>query len=589
MLRNKTKKLSTISLTLISLLALVGCDKDKVRLPKNYEEKIFDISKLNLNEDEQPVGYDYKQYYEALGSASDMYSKMLNKILLAVAKKAHLNDDLKIQNQPVYDFGQIDHPYTSVSDNYSTIKNDNVADKNVDARSKKAMADVAKGGSYSKENLFIEQKYAQYLKESYNYLNENTGVNKDYYINLNPGSETYNKLKVGKFVMPYYEYKDIFGQSPIEKSYQYYRTKETDDDYKINYLTTEYIYNKSYPSIGNSNARKVQIVSLTDRSDDPGAAKRLLNAYIDEYVKKGVKDDGFRILQRLWKGITSDAVTKINVAGRYDSAIILSSEEEQFLKDHNLMTDSDASTLTGKILKDKEKLDKGYDNQNDDYYDADFTLESEYTGSGAYSYEKGLRKSLDEIASKNLLTDGIYIQKDGISGIPDKLKDRVFSPKITNDQKKIENMKKDENLGKKTDDITLYQPDGYRYLTISDTLSGTNDEIIFYDADSKTYYLTRILDVVDTSALSKTNTSSIYNKEAGMKEQIAREVAYSLSTTGNYKNDSIVYWLSRVTFKYYDEDFLNYIKDNYKDVFKKDNPYKDEEKIALTDEDFADL
>ena len=70
-------------------------------------------------------------------------------------------------------------------------------------------------------------------------------------------------------------------------------------------------------------------------------------------------------------------------------------------------------------------------------------------------------------------------------------------------------------------------------------------------------------------------------QERAKKEQIAREVAYTMSTTGSYKTNSIVYWLSRTDIKYSDEDFLEYMKSNYKDVFKSDNPYASEDKIVL--------
>ena len=125
-------------------------------------------------------------------------------------------------------------------------------------------------------------------------------------------------------------------------------------------------------------------------------------------------------------------------------------------------------------------------------------------------------------------------------------------------------------------DISLYGKDGYRYLTVADSSTGTNDDIIYYDASSKTYYLTRLLDVVDTSSLALNSSTSVYDT-AEKKEQIAREIAYVMSTAGSYKTNSAVYWFSRTKFKYSDEDFLEYMKTTYKDVFKSDNPYTPKE------------
>ena len=402
-----------------------------------------------------------------------------------------------------------------------------------------------------------------YLNETYYYLNFNL-------------SEVSNQ---GKLLTPFLQYSDIFSNNA---NYQTYMQKELQDDMRINYLTAEYIYQKSYASIGNSNARKVQIIALTDRSDEPGAAKKLLNAYIQDYVKGDKKDKDFSVLSRLWKGITPDAANEI-ANSRYGSEIVLSADEEQWLREKDILPSdknqdaTSSGTLVGKVLADKKKLEAVRDN----FHQVDTSLESTYTGSYAYDYKTGVRKAIDDIATKNLVTEGIYLSSSGISSIPSDLSSRIFSPKISTEKSTIDLMKKDAAEGKDVRrDITVYGKDGYRYLTTSDTISGTNDNLFYYDASSKTYYLTRILDVVSASALSTTNTSSIYDT-AEKKEQIAREVAYTMSTTGSYKTNSIVYWLSRTDIKYSDEDFLEYMKSNYKDVFKSDNPYASEDKIVL--------
>ena len=73
------------------------------------------------------------------------------------------------------------------------------------------------------------------------------------------------------------------------------------------------------------------------------------------------------------------------------------------------------------------------------------------------------------------------------------------------------------------------------------------------------------------------------------KELLARQVAYSLAPTGDYKTNASVYWLRRIDIKYSDDDFLEYMKSNYKDLFKTESTVDKEEKIKLTEDDFKDV
>ena len=133
-------------------------------------------------------------------------------------------------------------------------------------------------------------------------------------------------------------------------------------------------------------------------------------------------------------------------------------------------------------------------------------------------------------------------------------------------------------------DITTYQKDGSRYLTTANTVASNADSIIYYDADSSTYYLTRVLDVITTDALGRTagtpNANSVYDT-AEKQEQIAREVAYKMSTTGTYANDSLIYWLRRTEIDYSDENFLTYMETNYQDLFRTESAYDGDPIITL--------
>lgn len=556
----KSKKLSA-TLAFLSLFVLASCDTEEVKLPKDYKEPVFSVTQ---DKDGNTLAEDKKRdYYDGVTTSDAVYERTVKDILLKLSEKAH-------EDKPVYNVvDDTSLKYSSVADHGDTSFPTASGNSNLESRAKDNMVSAASGSSYLKDNLFYETKYAKYLNENYYYLD----------IDSSKVSST------GKFLTPDLTYSDIYSSTTTaEDAYKKYREHELYDDMKVNYLTSEYIYNKSYASIGNTNARKVQIVSIVDRSDEPGDAKLLLDAYVKDYIlgKGGKhpellgKDPDFKVLSRLWKGITKKDAEALGLDSSRYGDVVLSDKEESWLEEYKFRTDSTSCTLLGKVTSDVEKIKRGQDNWK--LINSD--LESTYTGTYAHSLEEGVQNAIDDIAKRNLVTKGLYLKGTGISSLPQSLSDRLFSPRVSTSKNTVDNMKKKENIGT-SEDLTVYEPDGYRYLTVADTVSSDPiSKILYYDSSSKTYYITRVLDVVDTSALSKSNSDSIYTSDAA-KEQIAREVAYTMSTTGSYKSEASVYWLSRVDFSYSDKDFLEYMKTNYKDVFKTDNPYADEPKFKL--------
>ena len=274
-------------------------------------------------------------------------------------------------------------------------------------------------------------------------------------------------------------------------------------------------------------------------------------------------------------GVTVSEDGTIAEDGISATSPVIRKDEYEWLKSKNLDTEAN---LTGKLLDDQEKIAQAQDN----WHKIDSSLEDTYTGSHTYSLSEGFRNSLDDIATRNLVTDGLYLKSSGISSLPSGLTDRIFSTKVTSNKDDVKSMKDSVTAGKfsSKSDLTCYAPDGYRYMTVADTITSNDvDSILYYDASSKTYYITRILDVVDNNAING-GDSSIYDTKDKLN-QIKWEVAYALSTTGSYKTDSSVYWLSRMDWSFSDEAFLEYMKTNYKDIFKTENPYSDLAKFDL--------
>lgn len=607
----------------LSLLVLVGCDTTKNRYPSNYTDPFLGGEVTDKNNDKVPTALDtLKDYYSSLTNDDAVYEKLTKKLLTTLSSNVHDIDKEGADGKGSATYHVVNTDTNNVSVSYGETLPQFATDdvnENLEVSAKDSMFAVAKTGSYEKDNVFNEYKYAEFLRNGYYYLADDS----EYALNTNEDDLT----KV--LITPEMKYDDVYS-SVNEKAYAKYRTHELYDDEMINYLTAEYLYKKSYSSIGNSNARKVQVIAIADRSDEIGDAKQLIDAYVADYImgdKAGSSfvDKDFNTLTKLWKGLTVEALSYLYGSGeeiefaetatgytysldasltedekkdvkkffaRYlvtladDGSVVidplsqvLTLKDAKWLagenaKNVNIVNNRTSDTLIGKVMKDVKTLRSAEGPEN--WHKIDSSLESTYTGSYTHDVATGIRMAIDDIVTRSFVTEGTYLKGSGISAIPSAVSDRVFSPKISTAKADIDEMKAHPGLKK---DLTVFENDNHRYLTVADTLSTDDNNIVYYDASSKTYYITRLLDAVDTYALS--SSGSMYDTDE-KKKQVALEVAFAMATTGTYKSDSNIYWLSRLDWSFFDDAYLEYVKSNYKDIFKTESSYRDEAKIDLT-------
>lgn len=597
----KTKKFTLLSLLAFSVLALTGCDTEYNYYPEDYDDPLF--PEADKVDDETLFGNTNKDYYDSVLTSDTVYANTVTEILKDIAEVAHdYTEEHRGTNvSEVINDTALNVSYTSVMNTTDmTSYAEGEAKDNLRRRAEDSMVSNATNDSYVIDNEFYERKFTTYLESQME-------------ITLSDEQRQAIKEKGGQFILPDMTFDDIF----TEGVYDAYMEKNLYDDNLISYLTAEYIYTKNFNAIGNTNARKVQIAAITDRSDAPGSARNFLNAYLRDYVyTSGNVDEDFSTLSRLWKGITKGDIWRlVGVDVSYDADfsnydalpdgvlenspeavrfneylerygdLVLTKEDVLWLRNNGLISanGSTQNTLAGKVYSDQVKLENSLEN----YYTIDTDLESQYTGSNSYDYRTGVEMAYDDIAQRNFITDGVQLASDGLSGLPDTLKSRIFQTRYAYNKDDIEEMRAaglgegdyepNTNLGL---DITQYCADGNRYLTFPGTASDASS-LLYYDSSSTTYYLVRILDVVTNSSLGEGN-DSVYD-EAGKREQIAREVAYAMANTGTYKNDATIYWLRRTEIDYSDEDFLEYMKSNYQDLFRTSSSNDGDATIVLED------
>ncbi len=469
-------KLKTLALALLagSSLCLTSCSSsDNNNYPSNADDEI--ISGIF----EGDVAYnDFETFYDSISGGTSIQSKVLADVLYKIAKKEVTLDD--------------------------EFVNDKV--------DKLLMSEIS-GGEYDTDYQFDEIRYVLNLRS------------KMYSITCGSNNENANSGR-GTIIKPGDKASDILGCD-----YSDYIERALLPNIYRQALIAKYIYNESYSSIGNTYARDVKVVKITDRDDEKGAAVNTIKAFINSYINNSDASDEDRDLSNL---------------GRIWLGTDLTDSDKTFIQDNDLVT------LASRIEDEVAKIDLS-DPQN-----SDETLEVKYTNNYAYSVEKGKKLALDSLSRTKLVTEGYQLRTNGLSDLPDDLRNRVFSINYNIDSSST------------SKDVTT-TINGHRYLTPAKIEDKTDvfNSIVHYDSSSDSYYIVEIFDVITTGAL-RVNDSDSEEVKANKKER-AEKVAYELAAVSSLSSDSTVHWLKNSNIVYNDDDFYEYIKETYPAVFEEDD------------------
>ena len=568
----KQNKKFIISSLLLSLATLSSCSSDVFKFPDDYTESLFNsLQEFAEDNNLTLVEANKEQYYKGIGTGNTIYNKVLDEIYDQIADVAgdtkvekDGKDGDKIKGKKVYEMKDDFNLQHSVASGFIP----NNPSNNLKNRAQKDLLTTAKSSDYVKDNLFYETKMVNDLKYKYN---------------LDSSFDESKVRQNGIIYLPDSEYEDV-----LSGDYQKYFEKKLYRNLRKKYLTAEYVYTNAYAALGSRLAKKLQVIEIEDRSDELGSALLLINAYIKEYVEgpKAGQDKDFHTLEKLWKGIPADVIEEYNSDGRYnkdghlDLRYVLTNAEKEFLVDNKLLVvDDNGNTVTaytqvGKILKDRAKLRAGNNNPTR----IDYALEAQYTGNYTYSVDVGIRKALDELIVEDNVMCNIFSDTSTIGNLPQDVKNELFKTANVS-TRKADYPTPSDTLPKHGSgtDRTVFEKDGFRYFKNINN----GESIYFFDKTTSKYFLIRILDAVDTFALAEGNAESIYDTKE-KKEQIAREIAYDFADSGTYTTESNIYWLRRCNFVYKDNDFFEYIKDTYGDVFKTESPYDTYKKLDLS-------
>lgn len=552
-------KKSKFILFLACSTLLASCGIEHPDLPADYDQTFFEVKSsdgtasisFNLN----------RRYYEAIGSTNEAALNYLLDTIASELTQGNVKDRDDDNNYVVLD--KVLSMYSSSTSDYSATGNDVVTsyvsglsdDGNsfnkvnltfksikgeVTERSQKEMLSKVNGGSYDTNSRFDELKFA-------------VSLNSDSLAGIDI-TDLYDYKTSQKVINKTTSYSNVFTAG----KYDSYITESVVPSIIRNKLTAQYIYNKRYSSILNADMRNVDIVALTDISNNKGAAVALINAYMQRLSSQGVIDQTYtdhplKELAKLWKGIggySDKATTGKNheyadyyLANEFsDSEEKLSADEIAFLNDNKL------SNLYDEILDNLDRIDLA------NPLITDSTLQSTYTGSGEYGLKEGTKRQIDALRKKDILTTGIYQKSDSdVSSLPSVVLDQLFNSNMDN---------------------TTIEINGYTFVTPA--AAASISDVAIYDQSSDTYYVVMInggdKGIYNSSYLG----SSTENASAGHEEQkaAAMDVAYNLVSSSTYKTDATVYWLQRYfgkDFTVNNETFHTYLKGSYPDLFPDDD------------------
>lgn len=379
---------------------------------------------------------------------------------------------------------------------------------------KKQMVDKVKAGTYSKDNLYQEEKLANELKTSLYDIKGNQFVT-DY------------------LITPDSEYEDLF-----KADYTDYIKRSMYPDILKELMTSVYLYENEYLSLGRAFGREVKYIKLETISTHKDSVPVLINNYFKEFVNGTIADFDLDSLARIYKGVNTNE-TESAFATTYGITTRENVIEEEITKVATKNGDGSYTILTDTLKRDDD-------------------LVSSYTGNYTYPVSHGKELKDRELAALDIVVDdGLVIKSGGVSSLPSDLRDRLFSANIANYLAEVKSSKDANNkikvlTPKVTPDISETDEDYYL------------SKFAYYDSSSSAYYIVVVDAYYNTSILRKNENDN--SQEEATKKDNAMKIARLLSSTSSNQSEAIVHFFDKYEIEIGDQKFYDYMKETYPDL-----------------------
>lgn len=565
---NKKKTLLLTLLGLASVATLAGCD-DVVAKPTDdvYNQAL-------IAESDDIPNNTMKAIYDAVVTSGDSSSeKVLNNILLIYSKSffGPFFDDGETKGlKTVYESGT-DEEKAAFAAKFGAYKDadGNAVPAKLEMFYNEFMYRVLKvfhgyvtNSSYQVRNEFIEKKFVDAQRKSYYTIGDDyfeDGVLVDGSIRITSDPSVISGE--GKF------FKDIFG------NYGEYIEKAVLPDIYRTLLISQYLYKENYRTLGNTFARKVRYIKLTDNAAYSGATENLVKAYAKLVIEAGLDADvyGLTFLDDLYKGVALKKVADGKLYG--ESADADNTLIGNIYKEANWVASEGKGTfeVEGKEFSapDQSTLGSYYTSFNrllsstDRYLESDVTdIRSDFTGSGAYNIMTGLTIKTNSLYSTSAVTDGWYANSSGLDSLP--MKDRLFKMGVANEV----DTRPDENH----EGTYGWYRNGHYYL-VPEVYQKDIDTTPYVMHNGSDWYIVRVDEAVKGPKLALASASKYSEMDAhkdspyDYTEYIARQVALTMASQDTYKTSSNKYFIDKMAVTFHDTYVYNYFVKTFPDLF----------------------
>lgn len=449
------------------------------------------------------------------------------------------------------------------------------------------MYNAISGGSYSDRGIFSEAKFVESLKNSGKKVNTE-GTN--YTGLLLPSVEPEEVFT--KNVLNRAHFQENFGLSEVENANTKvkYIEDEIIPDLYNSLLVSQYLVDKKYNVLGSSYARKVNIFSISAKTDFPKQDDYLMDSLISKInaipadgsdERFNIDIDTFKAYSNAWNGIFNGqpTISILDDINAKDSSLF-KKELEPISGDPYYV-----GTEYGEMVKDYHKLDDLTDPEK--YRTVDSSIKSDFTNNGAYVKEIGRQIKENDIAVKDNTQTGWYISNGGLSSLPESIRSRLFSFSVATafkEEARVQDLQdrlqKDENKHwtyevPEDESSYLARINNVYYLKNSSASQGSDPrkDILFYDTSSSTYYVIQVLEAVRSAKIDKnpsTEPGEIVTYDAAKKEEVVNAICKCVAGTESYTTLAKKYWLEEMSIQYHDTVVYDYFKANYPELFEDD-------------------
>ena len=607
----KLNKSKTLLVVLSSALLLTGCNSASVKLKNPDDPVVVDKNGNNIEVDSNKLK---KIFDQIKNSSGNTFASDIAKLLIEELAKSYIGDyklnskgELEIEgldlssDDSVYEFVSSHKFYWDwKSTGVSVVYEEEPSKSNISSYREriqtyldlvekqivKELYSSANTTSYVKNSRFYEVLFAKNLYSSLYPIYDANGNTigsdvlfevPDYKNKTNEDLFVKNGFTFGKLIDASYNVDDDYkmiveGDTALLHLYHYvdYVNESVIPTIINNLLTQAYIYQKQYQSIGRTQSRKLNFITLSDSSSI--YAETMLKTFVQEYLSKETSSDvDFTPVVEAWYGIHSELNTSDS---SLDSDI---KEKAHYLAETTFGTESTVidskfkSYIDGKTGEDYPYYDgsvygdliKKYSKLTNNPSTNDSSAYSNFTSIDSinYSPEEGLALQIENIKTTKYVTNK-WGGSDNFSALTDStMTNKLFSYGLSSEFETATN----PNTSFIVDGSYLKQfvKNGPTFLKKT-TYTNQYDSIVW--KSNNTYFIIEVVDQISPDVLaSGTDATKDELKEI---ENNAIDMGYTLASGTTFTSNAVIYFLKQSNINYYDQTVYDYFKSTYPALFE---------------------